>query len=90
MIVLEVIRLRSTQYPIDDLHRMIVDSIPTDSEFAEGVSVLRSTGLNSDIAVHLCRKVMEEPAAKSILGNRLASALRTYGIVEHSLWEEMK
>lgn len=90
MTVLEVVRLRSTQYPLEDLNRMIKDSILSDFESTDRISIFRSSGLMSDIVVHLHREVEQTPVGKSTIGNHLATALRAFGIVEHSLWEEMK
>ena len=43
----------------------------------------------TDIAIHIRHRHSNEGNGASTLAFNLASALRTFGIVEHTVWEEM-
>lgn len=90
MAIMEIIRLRSAQHPMESLRKQISDSIPTDSLTGDSIAVFTSCGLESDVAVHIYRQEENALPEKSVLGIRLASAMRVYGMIEHSLWREMK
>jgi len=63
-----------------DVIREATDSSP----LATGIRIYRHAKIESDLAIHLDRD------GASDVGTRLASLLRTYGMVEHSVWERMK
>ncbi len=90
MKTLEIIQLRSTIYSIDSLNTAISESIKAKGEPSESVSIFRRDGLETDLAVHIHRSEASGEGGPSELGVRLASALKDYGLVEHTLWEVLK
>jgi len=85
---LEIIHLRlAGENPgaLVDAIRKTVDS-GTDSM---GVRIYRHAKLESDLIVHLHRNAAGATGRASDLGARLASVLREYGMVEHSVWQEL-
>jgi hypothetical protein len=86
---LEIIHLRSSGEPIETLAEWIRESIGGDGEPAEVVTLFRRRGLDTDVAVHIRHAEPRAGQSPSEVALRLAAALRTYGIVEHAVWEEM-
>ncbi len=84
---LEIIHLRSSGEPLAALGERIRESIRTQGESTEVVTLYRRQGLETDLAVHL-RHLGGAGDGPSALGLRLASALRSWGLVEHTLWQE--
>ncbi len=89
MKTLEIIQLRSTIYSIDSLSTKIGESIRARGEKSELVTIFRRDGLETDLAVHIRLSDVSGAGGPSKLGERLASALKDYGLVEHTLWEEL-
>lgn len=87
---LEIIHLRSSGEALDSLRDRIRDSIGTEGEEREVVTLYRCQGLETDLAVHLLDAGATRNRGPSDLALRLASALRAYGLVEHTLWEELR
>ncbi len=85
----EIIHLRSSAESADVLSRRIRESIKTVEEGSKIVSLYRRKGLETDVAIHICRPEDPRTEGPSSLGIRLASALRALGIVEHTIWEEV-
>lgn len=87
MKTLEIIHLRlagdSTQTLVDAI-RKSVGSEPDPME----VRIYRHGKLETDLAVHLHRDVAMRNDRASDVGIHLASLLREYGMVEHSVWVE--
>ena len=86
---LEIIHLRSSGESLESLADRIKESIWMDGGNAETVTVLRRNGLDSDIAIHIRHRDPKNGNGASALAFNLANALRTFGIVEHSVWEVM-
>jgi hypothetical protein len=88
MNTLEIIHLRLA----GDHPEVLVDGIRETVE-SEGnsidVRIYRHTTLETDLVVHLHRDVSGGLRLTSDLGARLASVLRDYGMVEHSVWREL-
>jgi hypothetical protein len=86
MRTLEIIHLRlATEEP-----RALVDAILKSAQPACGLGVVsfyRRCGLELDLAIHILRTDGAETIGPSDIGERLASALRSHGLVEHTLWE---
>ena len=80
MIRLDIIHLRSSDEPVESLTRLIRASIQEGSEEASTLTLYRRHGLDTDLAIHVRRHD---------LALRLASELRAYGLVEHTVWEEL-
>lgn len=86
MTQLEIIHLRASGEPIDSLTDRIKKSIGKGDEGVSNLALYRCHGLDSDLAVHILRFDVEQ--GPSDLALRLAAELRTYGLVEHTVWEE--
>ena len=89
MSILEIIHLRSSIEPIDALTDQIRESIWAVGHGTDVVSLYRRHGLETDVAVHIRHCGENGGAASSALAVHLAHALKTYGLVEHSVWEEI-
>jgi len=86
---IEIIHLRTSGESPAVLCQRIRESVRTEAGGTEPLVIYRREGLESDIAIHIRR---DEPSTKkgpSALGLRLASALRSFGLVEHTVWEEL-
>jgi hypothetical protein len=89
MSILEIIHLRSSIEPIDALTDRIRESIWGEGHGSDVVTLYRRHGLETDVAVHIRHRREAGGSGSSALAVHLAQALKTYGIVEHSVWEEM-
>lgn len=87
MKTLEIIHLRLGGNRQHDLIEIVRGSMEARGEAGEA-KIYRHARLDTDLAVHLQRESSRGIGQASNLGMRLASALREYGIVEHSLWVE--
>ncbi len=86
---LEIIHLRSSGEPLEALTERISGSLAEGDEGAETLTLYRRRGLDTDLAVHLVRADVGAKRGPSDLALRLASELRAYGLVEHTVWEEL-
>ncbi len=89
MIQLEIIHLRSSGESLDRLADRIRESLGTDDTDTE-VTLYRRDGLETDVAVHIRHLGAPGREGPSGLGLQLASALRALGLVEHTLWGELR
>ena len=89
MKTLEIIHLRLAGQNPQTLVEVIRKSIDAEPEPMD-IRIYRHTRLETDLVVHLHREVAEKSDRASDLGARLASVLREHGMVEHSVWEELK
>jgi len=89
MSILEIIHLRSSIEPIGALTDQIRESIWAEGHGTDVVTLYRRHGLETDIAVHIRYSGEADGARSSALAFHLAQALKAYGLVEHSVWEEM-
>jgi hypothetical protein len=87
---LEIIHLRTAGKSSETLARQIRQAIGSEVDATEVVTIFRRNGLDTDVAVHITSHGSGEyKAGPSALGLHLESALAVYGLVEHTLWEEM-
>jgi hypothetical protein len=86
---LEIIHLRSSGEPIESLADRIRESIWSEGEQAEVVTLYRRRGLETDLAVHIHHSETPGADVPSRLGLQLLSSLAVFGLVEHSVWEEI-
>jgi hypothetical protein len=86
---LEIIHLRTAGSSFASLARQIHEAIGSEVEGTGVVTIYRRSGLDTDVAVHINSHGSGEEAGPSALGLHLASALSAYGLVEHTLWEEL-
>jgi len=87
---LEIIHLRSSGEPIESLSDQIRESIWAEGEHAEVVTIFRRNGLGTDLAVHIHHPEAPGTDVPSRLGLQLVSSLAIFGLVEHSVWEELE
>jgi hypothetical protein len=87
MIRLEIIHLRSPGEPVESLTERISESIREGGEEASTLTLFRRQGLETDLAVHIVSPDDAMKTGPSDLALRLASELRAYGLVEHTVWE---
>ena len=86
---LEIVHLRSSGEPIESLGEQIRESIWAEGHGTEVVTLYRRHGLETDVAIHLSVDDADEMTSPSALAFHLAYALRAFGLVEHTVWEEM-
>ena len=88
MRTLEIIHLRSASDPVDSLCKRIKKSI-YDKNYGTPIAVIyRRPQLETDLAIHIQSDPGSSATAHQI-ALQLASELRAYGLVEHTLWEEL-
>ncbi len=85
---LEIIHLRSSGEPLDSLGNRIRESLATEDASSE-VTLYRRDGLETDVAVHIQHPGVPDKRGPSDLALQLASALRNFGLVEHTTWAEL-
>lgn len=85
--MLEIIQLRSTTESVELLAEQIKESIREPEKQDEILSIYHRKGLESDLAIHLLRRNVQTDTP-SRLSLRLVSALKAYGLVEHTIWKE--
>ena len=86
---LEIIHLRSSSGSLESLGDRIRESIRSGGGDGPVVTLYRRQGLETDLAVHVRYPLDPEKPGPSALALQLATALRDYGLVEHTLWEEL-
>ena len=89
MRTLEIVHLRSSGESMESLAERIRESLWEDGSIGDAVTIFRRNGLETDIAIHICHRRSNGGNGASTLAFNLANALRTFGIVEHTVWEEM-
>jgi hypothetical protein len=89
MSALEIIHLRSSGESVESLGKRIRDSIQTEGRDTEIVTLYRRQGLETDVAVHIHHMKPRRWNGPSTIALHLAHALRTHGLVEHTVWLEM-
>ena len=87
---LEIIHLRSSGEPVESLTERISESIRDGGDEASTLTLYRRHGLETDLAVHVLSPDDAVKTRPSDLALRLASELRAYGLVEHTVWEELR
>jgi hypothetical protein len=87
---LEIIHLRTAGKSSEALARQIREAIGSEVDGTGVVTIYCRNGLDTDVAIHIARHGSgKNEAGPSALGLHLASALAAYGLVEHTLWEEL-
>jgi hypothetical protein len=86
MSILEIIHLRSSVEPVELLIDRIKESIWAEGRGTDVATLYRRHGLETDVAVHIRH---HESSVASTLAVHLANALKEFGLVEHSVWEEI-
>ena len=83
MSTLEIIHLRSSGEPLEALTDRIRESIWAEGNDNQVATLYRRHGLDTDVAVHI------RGNGPSALAAHLAIALREFGLVEHTVWDEI-
>jgi hypothetical protein len=84
MNTLEIIHLRSSGEPLEALADRIRESIWAEGHGSRVATLYRHHGLDTDVAVHI------RGDGPTTLAAHLALALKEYGLVEHTVWEEIE
>ena len=87
MNTLELIHLRMAGDSPEALVDVIRNSIGSQPDLVD-VLIYRHTRLENDLVVHLHRAMRQKSDRACECGERLASMLRAYGMVEHLVWVE--
>ncbi len=87
---IEIINLRSAGTPRESIEQQIPRSVAEDdrSRTLASIHVYRHATLETDLSVHLLFESSKPQAQPSALGQHLASALKAFGLVSHSVWIE--
>lgn len=86
---LEIIELRSSGNQVlleSNLKRLI-------NEVSQGVKdqsikIYNRVSIDTDFSIHICNESKEADIRGSSLGLRLASTLKEFGLINHSVWVE--
>lgn len=82
---LEIIHVRLAAGFPDDLIERIRESAVGEGS-GTSVFLFRHVNVSTDLAVHYAQEVFGSPGKPSPFALHLASDLRQYGMVEHSIW----
>lgn len=85
---LEVIHLRSAEQNSDLLNAVLdqlVDDIRKEREPLQ-INLFKRVNLDSDVCLQLCHESEQVKLIGSRLGMHLAEALKTFGMVNHTVW----
>lgn len=88
MKTLEIIHLRLAATPPENLSEQIRQSIAASKGSDTKITVYRRGGLETDIAIHIHHHETPGSGPKSP-GLYLASELKSYGLVQHTFWEQL-
>ncbi len=84
---LEIIHLRFRMVPGTDLIKDVCKSLKKQEENVI-IRVYRHATVSTDLGIHLHLNAVEDDLQVKQLGLRLASALKEFGLVEHTIWVE--
>jgi hypothetical protein len=85
---LEIVHLRTSSEPIENLAELIRESMWEDGRKNGVFTIYRRRGVATDLAVHIPH-AEGHAEVPSRFGLQLVSSLAEYGLVEHSVWEEI-
>ena len=85
---LEIIELRTANRITGELKRSLNELISSARQEHDPpiISIFSSYSINGDYSVHLLHRQQEPGAGGSVLGLRIADALRSFGMVNHQVW----
>lgn len=86
---LEIIHLRTAGNSFGSLTRQIREALGSGVGGAGIVTLYRRHGLETDVAIHITCHGSGEKSGPSTFGLHVASAMSAYGLVEHTVWEEL-
>lgn len=88
MNTLEVVHLRLAGDDIDQLAEVVRQAVG-DISRSNSVRIYRHARVENDLLIHIHRGETSGDEKASELGLQLASLLRIYGLVEHSVWVQV-
>jgi hypothetical protein len=86
---LEIIHLRTSGEPLETISALIRTAVNNPGPDTPSITVYCRDDLGSDVAVHLLHPDHDRETGKSVLGLHLCAALKEYGLVKHTVWDEM-
>ena len=89
---LEIIELRSAgsnQALLESHLKNLLDEVRNEAK-QQAIKVYRRVIVDTDFSIHLMHNSKKLENSGSPLGLRLVSALKEYGLVNHSVWIEMQ
>jgi hypothetical protein len=89
---LEIIELRKGSYKDQELQnvfKQLVKELRFSSEYHK-IKVYHNYDVDCDYSIHLAYDQVQPDACGSELGMRIASILKTFGLVSHNVWIEQK
>jgi len=88
--ILERIDLRSNKENKKELLEQLEELVNDVTERTDDnkIKIYTHYNIGTDYSVHLLRLISEEEHLESELGLRLASSLKEFGLVNHSIWIE--
>lgn len=88
MKIIEIIHVRLLAREPKILSERIRESI--DYEITDKVfTIFQRDNLESDLAVHIHRNEYNRQSGPGQFGIHLASSLKAYGLVDHTVWKEL-
>jgi hypothetical protein len=88
MKIIEIIHVRLSANMPQSLSKKIRRSIG-DEVSSEVFTIFQRDNLESDLAVHIHRNENNTQCGPSLIGIHLASSLKEFGLVEHTVWKEL-
>ena len=88
----EILNLRSAGVPRESIEQEIPRSVAEvdRSNNLVAIRIYRHATLDTDLGVHLLFESPGPEMRPSALGQRLAAALKGFGLVSHSVWIQQK
>ncbi len=85
---LEIIEVRTANRITQELKRSLEELISgvKQEQAAPKINVFSSFTVEGDLSVHLTHNMHKPIASGSVLGIRIADALRAFGMVNHQIW----
>ncbi len=89
---IEIITLRSPDTgkgsTADAVSKLVVEGMGSDSDRRVRIKIYRHAAFDTDISLHLLHDSRQSDGQPSSLGQRLATALKEFGLVSHNVWIE--
>jgi len=89
---LEIVELRKGSHKDQELQnvfRQLVKELRFSSEYPK-IKVYHNYAVDCDYSIHLVHDQVQPDSCGSELGMRIASILKTFGLVSHNVWLEQK
>lgn len=89
---LETIELRTANIKdleLQNVFNQLVHELKLDAEYPS-ISVYKNYAINCDFSIHLVHQHLQPDEEGSSVGIRIASILKTFGLVSHNTWIEQK